>query len=53
MNKVMRIIKEKNLAIVSQNMNEYCQIVVSIRKRNAETMFETFKTIFEVDIKKL
>jgi uncharacterized YigZ family protein len=53
MNKVMRIIKEKNLAIVSQNMNEYCQIVVSIRKRNAETIFETFKNIFEVDIKKL
>lgn len=53
MNKVMRIIKEKNLAIVSQNMNEYCQIVVSIRKRNAETMYETFKNIFEVDIKKL
>ena len=53
MNKVMRIIKEKNLAIVSQNMNEYCQIVVSIRKRNAETMYETFKNISEVDIKKL
>ena len=51
MNKVMRIIKEKNLTIISQNMTEYCQIVVSIRKKNAEIISESFKTIFEVAIK--
>jgi putative IMPACT (imprinted ancient) family translation regulator len=33
MNRVMRIIKEKNLNIVSQNMNENCQIEISIRKK--------------------
>jgi uncharacterized YigZ family protein len=53
MNKVMRIIKEKNLTIISQNMTEYCQIVVSIRKKNAEIISESFKTIFEVAIKKI
>lgn len=53
MNKVMRIIKEKNLTIISQNMTEYCQIVVSIRKKNAEIISESFKTIFEVAIKRI
>lgn len=53
MNKVMRVIKEKNLTIISQNMNENCQILFSIRKKNAEIIFETFKNIFEVTIKKL
>lgn len=52
MNKVMRVIKEKNLTIISQNMTEYCQIVVSIRKKNAEIISESFKTIFEVTINK-
>lgn len=53
MNKVMRVIKEKNLTIITQNMTEYCQIVVSIRKKNAEIISESFKTIFEVAIKRI
>jgi uncharacterized YigZ family protein len=53
MNKVMRIIKEKNLHIVSQQMKEDCQIEISIRKKNAETVFDIFNTLFEVRIKKL
>jgi hypothetical protein len=48
----MRIIKEKNLNIVSQNMNESCQIEISIRKKNAETIFGIFTNSFEVDIKR-
>lgn len=52
MNRVMRIIKEKNLNIVSQNMNENCQIEISIRKKNAEIIFDIFTNSFEVDIKR-
>lgn len=51
MNKVMRIIKEKNLEIVSQKMEDSCQIEIATRKKNAEIVFDTFENIFEVDIK--
>jgi len=53
MNKVMRIIKEKNLAIISQVMNENCQIEIATRKKNAETIFGIFTTLFEVEIKEI
>lgn len=60
MNKVMRVIKEKKLDIVSQEMeiNEESnlpigKIVVKTRKKNAEMVFDTFNSLFEIDIKKL
>jgi putative IMPACT (imprinted ancient) family translation regulator len=52
MNKVMRIIKEKNLEIVSQKMELNCEIKVATRKKNAETIFDIFSSLFEVSIKK-
>ncbi len=52
-NKVMRIIKEKNLEIISQQMNESCQIEIATRKKNAEIIFDIFVTLFEVAIKKI
>jgi uncharacterized YigZ family protein len=53
MNKVMRIIKEKNLEIIAQTMNENCQIIISTRKKNAELIFDIFDNLFEVEIKKI
>lgn len=53
MNKIMRVIKEKNLKIISQQMEDNCQIEIAIRKENAEKVFGIFHTIFEVAIKKL
>ncbi|TDP61725.1 IMPACT family protein [Flavobacterium dankookense] len=50
MNKVMRVIKEKNLEIVSQEMNESCKIVIATRKKNAEMIFDIFSNLFEVGI---
>jgi putative IMPACT (imprinted ancient) family translation regulator len=35
MNKVMRIIKENNVAIISQKMELTCEFEVSIRKKEA------------------
>ena len=52
MNKVMRIIKEKNLEIISQQMNESCQIEIATRKKNTEMIFAIFTNMFEVEIKK-
>ena len=51
MNKVMRVIKEKNLTIVSQEMNESCKIILSTRKKNAEMIFDIFSNLFEVNVK--
>lgn len=51
MNKVMRVIKEKNLEIITQKMNESCEIEIATRKKNAEIIFAIFNTMFEIEIK--
>ena len=51
-NKVMRVIKEKNLNIASQEMNESCKIIISTRKKNAEMVFDIFDSMFEIQIEK-
>jgi len=51
MNKVMRIIKEKNLEIISQKMELSCEIEIATRKKNAEQIFDIFSSIYEIDIK--
>lgn len=53
MNKVMRIIKEKQLKIVSQTLELDCQYVISIRKKEADSIFEIFTNLYKVTIKKL
>lgn len=50
-NKVMRVIKEKNAVIVSQKMELNCEIEITTRKKNAEMLFETFNSMFEINIK--
>lgn len=52
MNKVMRIVKEKSIAIVSQKLEENCQIKIAVRKKNAQEIFDIFSNLFEVTIKK-
>jgi uncharacterized YigZ family protein len=53
MNKVMRIIKENNLEIVAQRMNESCEIDLATRKKNAEKIFDIFNHLFEIEIQKI
>ncbi|MGK0324873.1 MAG: putative YigZ family protein [Polaribacter sp.] len=53
MNKVMRIIKEKNLTIVSQKLELDCEYMISIRKKEAQAIFEVFDNLYKVDIKTL
>ncbi|MDP3681267.1 MAG: YigZ family protein [Flavobacterium sp.] len=60
MNKVMRVIKEKKLEIVNQEMeiNEESglpigKIGIKTRKKNAEMVFDIFNSMFEIDIKRL
>lgn len=51
MNKVMRIIKEKNLDIIAQKMEMSCEIEIATRKKNAENIFDTFNSVYEIIIK--
>ncbi len=53
MNKVMRIIKEKNLEIISQKMELNCEILLATRKKNATIVFESFDNLFGVRIIKV
>ncbi|MFZ4107056.1 IMPACT family protein, partial [Flavobacterium sp.] len=50
-NKVMRVIKEKKLDIISQRMEISCEIEIAIRKKNAETIFNIFNSMYEIKIK--
>lgn len=51
MNKVMRIIKEKNLELISQKMEMSCEVIIKTRKKNAEQIFSIFNAAFEIEIK--
>ncbi|WP_445455238.1 IMPACT family protein [Flavobacterium sp. HNIBRBA15423] len=53
MNKVMRVIKEQQLTIISQKMEMNCQIEITTRKQNEEKVKEIFDALFEIEIKKL
>ena len=50
MNKVMRIIKEKNLQIISQKMEMDCEIEISIRKKNVQNLLDTFENLYEIKL---
>ena len=49
-NKVMRIIKEKKLKIISQRMDLNCEIEITTPKKNAEIIFGIFEVLFQVNI---
>ena len=52
MNTVMRIIKEEDLTILEQNMALDCEIVISVRKKEAERIFQLFSNTYKVSIKR-
>ena len=53
MNKVMRIIKEKNIQIINQKMELNCEIEIATRKKNAKEIVDIFTALFEIDIEEL
>ncbi|QED36374.1 YigZ family protein [Antarcticibacterium arcticum] len=50
MNIVMRIIKENNLEIIKQELALDCAIFISVRKKDAEEIFEKFDSVYKVEI---
>lgn len=53
MNTVMRIVKEKNLQIIHQQLEMNCQYIISVRKKDAQAIFELFTNLYKVEIKEL
>lgn len=53
MNKVMRVIKEKNLTISSQTLELNCQYTIPVRKNDAQLIHDIFSNIYGVTIKEL
>ena len=51
MNTVMRVIKERSLNIINQKLEMDCQITISVRKNDAESIFEIFDRLYEIEIK--
>ncbi|WP_422091344.1 IMPACT family protein [Tenacibaculum ovolyticum] len=51
MNKVQRIVKERNLNIIAQKLEMDCQYTIAVRKKDAQTIFDIFDNLFKVDIK--
>lgn len=49
-NKVMRIIREKNLNVVSQKMELDCDIVFSVRKKNAASALAAFEAVYGISV---
>ncbi|SNR15748.1 IMPACT family protein [Tenacibaculum jejuense] len=53
MNKVQRVIKENNLEILNQKLELDCEYIISVRKKDAEHIFNTFQSIYKLEISKL
>jgi|TARA_R110002012_G_scaffold221564_1_gene393122 uncharacterized YigZ family protein len=53
MNKVMRIVKEKNLNVTNQVLELDCKVFISVRKKEASSVFEAFDVIFGVEIEEV
>ncbi|TXD46498.1 IMPACT family protein [Polaribacter sp. IC073] len=53
MNPVMRVVKEKNINIVSQKLEMDCQYIISVRKKDADSIFAIFNNLYKVDVKVL
>ncbi|TYA57250.1 IMPACT family protein [Formosa maritima] len=53
MNKVMRVIKEKNLKVIDQTLELDCNIIISVRLKDSLNIYNTFNSIFEVKINEL
>jgi len=53
MNKVMRVVKERNLNIIAQKLEMDCRITISVRQKDAQQIFELFENLYEIEIKEL
>ena len=53
MSKVMKIVKERQLEILSQKLEMNCTINISVRKSEGAQIFEIFNSIYQLKIRQL
>jgi len=53
MNAVQRIIKERSIEIINQNLAMDCTYIIAIRKKEATAVFSIFENLYKVTIKTL
>ncbi|MDO4880590.1 MAG: YigZ family protein [Capnocytophaga sp.] len=53
MNKVMKILKEKNVNVVNQKLEMDCRVYINVRKGDAQQIEDIFSQLYEVEIKKI
>lgn len=53
MNIVMRIIKDESLSIENQKMEMSCEFLITVRKKDADRIFELFDNTYKVHIKRV
>lgn len=53
MNKVMRIIKEEGVKVMDQKLELDCNLIISVRKKEADRIFQIFDNTYKVAIKNL
>lgn len=51
MNKVMRIIKEKNIQLIRQKMELSCEFELAVRLQEAAAVHDAFDQVYEVEIR--
>ncbi|MCL7753483.1 YigZ family protein [Polaribacter sp. Z022] len=51
MNAVQRIVKEKQIDIINQKLEMNCEYIISIRKNEADAIFNIFDNLYKVAIK--
>lgn len=50
MNKVMRIIKEKQLDILNQELTQRCKLIFSVRQKEETTILSLFQNVYGIHI---
>lgn len=51
MNAVQRIVKEKQIDIINQKLEMNCEYIISIRKNDADAIYNIFDNLYKVAIK--
>ncbi len=53
MSKVLRIIKENSILIQDQKLEMNCELIIAVRKSNANKIFKIFEAFYKMQIKSL
>jgi len=53
LNKVMRIIKEKNLKVIKQDMQLDCKLIIEVRLTDFDLIFSQLESVHNISVKKI